>query len=197
MQEPPQLEARRATNTKNDIVWARSIEDVPPAEIDQYSPSVRVWGGVSAKGNTRLLFYKGDLTADKYRNQILKKVKPDFKSVFGARNRNWTFAHDGASAHKAKHTNEWLTDNVPNHITSGPSGDWPAKSADLNSTIEHVWGYIGGELQKNRPKTIPAMKSRLTKLWNDMDQDMVVKQADKMKKRLTLVISSAGDWTRG
>jgi len=96
----------KALNTKNSIVWARSIDNVPPAEIEQYSKSVRVWGGVSAKGKTRLIFYEGDLTAKNYCDKILKKVKPDFEIVFGARNRSWTFAHDGASAHKAKMTNE-------------------------------------------------------------------------------------------
>jgi hypothetical protein len=172
----------KATNTKNNIVWARSIDDVPPAEIDQFSASVRVWGGVSAKGNTRLIFYEGDLTARKYRDKILKKAEPDFKAVFGARNRSWTFTHDGASAHKAKLTNEWLEEHVPNHITSGPTGDWPAKSADLNSAIEHVWGYMEDKLEKSRPKTLGAMKRRLRELWDDMDQNMVVQQAEKMKK---------------
>jgi transposase len=185
----------KATNTKNDVVWARCIEDVPPAEIEQYSKSVRVWGGVSAKGKTRLIFYEGDLTAQKYRDKLLEKVKPDFKTVFGARNRSWTFAHDGASAHKAKLTNEWLEEHVPNHITSGPVGDWPAHSADLNSVIEHAWGYMDGQLEKEtRPKTINAMKRRLKKLWDDYDQDAISKQAGGMKKRLKSVISSGGEW---
>ncbi len=185
----------KALNTKNSIVWARSIDNVPPAEIEQYSKSVRVWGGVSAKGKTRLIFYEGDLTAKNYCDKILKKVKPDFEIVFGARNRSWTFAHDGASAHKAKMTNEWLEKHVPNHITSGPAGDWPAKSADLNSPIEHVWGYMSGKLEKNRPKSVPALKRRLKELWNDMDQDMAVKQAERMEKRLKSIISSHGEWT--
>jgi hypothetical protein len=51
------------------------------------------------------------------------------------------------------------------------------------------------ELLKNRPKTNPALKRRLAKLWNDMDQDMVVKQADKMEKRIKSIISSRGEWT--
>ena len=184
-----------ANNPKDDIVWARCHEDVPPAEIDQYSPSVRVWGGVSAKGKTRLMFYTGDLTAKKYVNEILKKAKPDFMTVFGARNRDWTFAHDGASAHKAKSTNEWLENNVPNHITSGPQGDWPAKSADLNATIEHVWGYMFNKLENKRPTTINGLKRRLTKLWEDLDHDGIERQAGHMQKRLKSVISSGGEWT--
>ena len=154
-----------ATNTKDDVVWTRCPEDVPPAEIDQYSPSVRVWGGVSAKGRTRLIFYEGDLTASKYVDEILKKAKPDFKTLFGARNRDWTFSHDGASAHKARLTNDWLEENVPNHITSGPQGDWPAKSPDLNATIEHVWGYMHNKLENKRPTTINALKRRLSRSY--------------------------------
>lgn len=53
--------------------------------IDQYSPSVRVRGGVSAKGKTQLMFYTSDLNAKKYVN----------RSVLGARNRDWTFVHGG------------------------------------------------------------------------------------------------------
>jgi hypothetical protein len=151
---------------------------------------------VSAKGKTRLIFYKGDLTAQKYRDKILRKAEPDFKTVFGARTRSWTFTHDGASAHKAKLTNEWLEEHVPNHITSGPEGDWPANSADLNSAIEHVWGYMDGQLaKKKRPQTINAMKRRLKKLWDDYDRDAISNKIGGMKKRLKSVISSGGEWT--
>ena len=74
---------------------------MPPVEVDKYSEKVRVWGGVSAKGNTRLIVYDGDLTAEKY----LRKAKPDFDAIFGANSHNWTFVHDGASPHKARMAN--------------------------------------------------------------------------------------------
>ena len=35
-------------NSKNDVVWARNLEDVPPIEQDAHPASVRVWAGVSA-----------------------------------------------------------------------------------------------------------------------------------------------------
>ena len=102
----------KTTNKKNDVVWARGREDVPPVEVKQYSPKVRVWGGVSAQGNTRLLMYSGDLTGSKYRT-LLNKAKPDFSKVFGSSDRNWTFVHDGASPHKARATNEWAQTKRP------------------------------------------------------------------------------------
>ena len=116
-------------------------------EVKQYSAKVRVWGGVSAQGHTRLLIYKDDLTGPKYL-ALLKKAKPDFDKIFGSGNRSWTFVHDGASPHKARMTNEWLEQNVPNYIESGPHGEWPANSPDLNP-IEQVGIHEGetGEKQ--------------------------------------------------
>ena len=67
----------------------------------------------------------------------------------------------------------------------------------LESTIEHVWWYMDGKLANKRPTTIPALKMRLTKLWDDMDQDAVVRQAAHMQKRLKSLISSGGEWAGG
>ena len=84
--------------------------------------------------------------------------------------------------------------DTPPH-TSGPQGDWPAKSPDLNATIEHVWGYMFDKLENKRPTTINGLKRRLKKLWEDLDQDGIERQAGHMQKRLKSVISSGGEWT--
>ena len=93
-------------------------------ELVQKASQVRVWGGISIDGKTDLIIYEGSLGAKKY-VEILEKAKPSMKP-----RQNWTFLH--TSGHKAKLTNEWLDQNVPNHITSGPTGEWPANSPDLN-----------------------------------------------------------------
>ena len=45
-------------NSRNDVVWARSVEDVPPIEQEGHSAAVRVWAGVSALGRTALYFLR-------------------------------------------------------------------------------------------------------------------------------------------
>jgi transposase len=183
----------KTTNTKDDIVWARRRSDVPRAAVDQFSPKLQVWGGISAQGKTRLVFYNGGLGSSQY-CAILAKVKPDFDRIFGAGSNDWTFMHDGASPHKAAATNSWLRLNVPNHISSGPNGEWPAKSADLN-IMEQIWGQIQQKLDKKRPTTLESMKKRIQELWRQLDMDSVERQVDGMKKRLKSIIASGGEWT--
>ena len=101
---------------------------------------------------------KGELNASKYRDAVLKKVKPDFASIFGTH--AWTFLHDGASPHKAASTNAWLDENVSDYIPSGPTGEWPANSPDLN-IIEQIWGTMTDRLAEKRPSSIAALKTRV------------------------------------
>jgi transposase len=181
----------KTINTKDNIVWARSKDDVPPIEVDQYSQKFQVWGGIAAKGRTRLIFYEGGLDAAQYRDKVLAKALPDFSVIFGAGNRSWTFVHDGASAHKAATTNTWLTAHVPHFIPSGPTGEWPAKSPDLN-IIEQLWGQMKLDIELNKPKSMEALKTRIKTLWANLDLDTVTKQAEGMQKRLKLIIGTGG-----
>ena len=177
-----------ATNPQNDRVWTDNPEDVPNVELVKHASGVKVWAGVSATGKTKIHFYEGTIGAQEYK-QILTKAKEEMEGAF--EDDDWTFQHDGASAHKAKVINEWLEKNVPNHITSGPGGDWPGNSPDLNY-IENVWAYMADKLELNPPKTTDALKQKIRKIWKEMPQDMLVTMANSMKKRLSDVVEAKG-----
>lgn len=177
------------TNPQNDRVWAKSGSQVPPRQVVKHSAALKVWGGTSAVGKTSLYFYEGTMGAKKYL-PILKKMLPEAEEMFD--DENWTFQHDGASAHKAKMINTWLEENVPNHITSGPTGEWPANSPDLNWQ-ENVWSMMDEEVYKDPPpQTMAALKRRVKKAWRNLDQTTLGKMAKGMKQRLCDVIAKKG-----
>src|SRR4051812_42067402 len=73
-------------NPQNDTVWGSQEDNVPAANQMKFSPSVLVWGGMTARRLTTLHFAPSGvrLNSDYYIENILKKiVKPAFERDTG------------------------------------------------------------------------------------------------------------------
>jgi len=85
---------------------------------------------VSWQGVTPIGFCESGvkISAKVYQNDCLEPVvKPLNQFLFNAK--PWIFQQDSAPAHKAKTTQKWLAENVPDFIQAS---DWRSGSPDLN-----------------------------------------------------------------
>ena len=104
----------------------------------QHPKSIMVWAGISVVGKTPLVFVPQGtkINAKIYQDLILEKSVRAIGSTF-MKGKKWIFQQDGAPAHTAKSTREWLSANVPTFL--GPE-EWPPSSPDLNPCDYYLWG---------------------------------------------------------
>ena len=126
---------------------------------------VMIWGAISWRGKTNLVRVKGTLDAGEYVQMLEEHLMPFIEEHHTG---GCVFQQDGAPAHSAKHTREFLmmagiTDMV-----------WPAKSPDLNC-IENMWGemarrvYHGGRQFESEEDLLEAIYYE----WNNIGLDYV------------------------
>nr|CCA27188.1 hypothetical protein K07C6.14 Caenorhabditis elegans [Albugo laibachii Nc14] len=98
--------------------------------------SVMVWAGVCHNGKTNISFLEGKQTAVKYTQTPLKYLCPFLQELQDDHGiRDPIFQQDGASIHKAKSTQAFLS------LLNVMILEWPAKIPDLN-IMEKVWGAL-------------------------------------------------------
>ena len=94
--------------------------------------SVLVWGGIRLNNRTPLYVIEGNLTAQRYRDEILQPiVLPALKEM----ELTDLFQDDNARHHRGRIVNEFMRQHDIERLP------WPANSPDL-APIEHIWDKL-------------------------------------------------------
>ena len=158
--------------------WAKTVLEVG---VQKFGPSLVILGGISIKGNSKLIFVEGTENSDKYQ-KILAKAEPSLRAMHRL---NFIFQQDGAPCHRSISISDWFRSS--NWIVSS----WPANSPDLNP-IENLWALIKIKIRKIRHKTIDELKENIQKVWDDILTESAKSLIQSMTDRLQTCIELQG-----
>lgn len=173
-------------------VWRRRGERYADCCTDRVTAfgggSVMVWGGISVRGKTDLVIIEGNLTAVRYRDEILEPVAIPYLQNMGP---NAILQDDNARPHRARIIGEYLENLGVERM------EWPAMSPDLNP-IEHLWDQLGraARLRVTNQTRLADLPHILIEEWNAIPQQKVARLVSSMRRRCAAVIAAQGSSTR-
>ncbi len=146
-----------------------------------------MWAAISDNGTTNLVHVQGNLTAQRYIDQVLR---PHVVPLL-ANNPNLIFQQDNARPHTARLTTAFLRIN---NIAVLP---WPSKSPDLNP-IEHLWDQLDRRLRERQPQpqTLQQLALALQNEWANIPQGQIRALTASLGRRCQAVIDANGGHTR-
>jgi transposase len=174
------------TNRQNDRWLCSDPKDVPIVMHTKFPASVMVLGVISSKGDVMPphFFETGQrVNAKQYIEVLDTVVKPWMETVAGEC--PYVFQQDGAPAHTAKLTQEWLKANLQDHW---PKEIWPPSSPDCNPLDYFMWSVCEREVNKQPHNTMASLKAKISEVMADMDRKVVIRACKKFRSRIEAVV---------
>ena len=190
-------------NRQVDRVWAKSAADVQPIPVVKKSQGIQVWGAMSASGLSELHIWPQAfrLNAKSYQEDVLEgEVVPLLarkKTTGPITSRKLVpimseaiYQHDGAPAHFAVSSEEWLKKHVP---SIWGKGVWPGISPDLNP-IENLWSILQDRLDSRptRPQNLTQLEKFVKEEWEKISIETLSNLIISMPSRIKAVFESKG-----
>ena len=139
-----------------------------------------VWGGISAHHRTLLVTIQGNLTGQRYSQEILcAHVVPHMARHGGI------FMQDNARPHTAMVAQNVLNINRINVL------NWPSRSPDLNP-IEHRWDAIDRQVRARPrpPQNRQKLEVALQQEWQRIPRITVTNLIQSMHRRCRAVVQA-------
>ena len=145
-----------------------------------------VWGGIAHGIKSQLIIVAGNITAVRYRDEILHPV-----AVPLVQQRNLILQQDNVRPHVAQVCQDFLANN--NIATLA----WPPYSPDL-TPIEHMWDELDRRVRKrqNPLATLAQLRNALIDEWNNIPMRTVNDLVNSIQRRIRAATAARGGHTR-
>jgi transposase len=151
---------------------------------------VTVWGCFSFDCKLDLYVLEGNLTGQKYRDNVLApRIVPHFDNHALADRP--MFMDDNARPRKARIVQHLLQQETVQTIP------WPAMSPDMNP-IKHVWDFIGRKINQRNPKcqNIDELRTAILQEWQQFPPRTLRRLVRSMTRSVAELHNKRGGYTR-
>lgn len=174
----------------NSVFWSRQNPHFWE-QVNQHPPIVMVWAGMSAQNVIGPFFIEERISANVYLQMLRTQLVPrlhELGILYSAH-----FQQDGAPAHTAHITREYLNEIFPNRWVGkfGPIG-WPARSPDLSSCDNALWGLVKPSIMAQKCRTVDELKNVITNEFAKIGKETLEKIHNRTFRRLQLCIDHQG-----
>ena len=157
-------------------------------------------GAVASTGEVSppIWFKQGfQLDSDAYIGALKKTMVPWIRAVAAAHApsagvpASFLWQQDSAPAHQSKKTLAfWKEEKIPFWSPQ----QWPPKSPDLNPLDYSIWSKVSSGACKTCPKSVKALKARVSKFWKDMKAKEIRAVCRRFRHRLEKCIAKNGSF---
>ncbi len=180
----------QAYNRRNDRVILDQGETPTPVNRTKHPASVMVLGVVASNGKKcPPIFIESGvrITADIYidllKTKVLPWIKRELKGV------EYVFQQDGAPAHTAKKTQDFLRANFGSFWGKEI---WPPSSPDLNPLDFSIWGVLEAKACRTSHKNVEDLKKSVKSAWRSLSTQYIQNTCKSLRSRLEKVVNNNG-----
>jgi hypothetical protein len=177
-------------NRRNDRVIVDQGTPATPVNKTKHPASVMVLGIVASDGKKPPPIFVPagvKINTEAYLELLDRHLLPWLRKNYPQG--NYCFQQDGAPAHTAKKTQDWLRDNLANFW---PKDFWPPSSPDLNPLDYSVWSVVESKACRTSHANVDELKASIVKAWRSMTKAYLVKTCRQFRPRLEKVIALEG-----
>ena len=145
---------------------------------------IHIWGGISAKGATRVIMFTGTMNAVRLGTILEAGLLPFIAENFS---RGHRLFHDNDPKHSSYYIEDFFKRN---NVKWWPT---PPESPDLNP-IENVWGSMKEYLwTRYKPRNLQELKDGIQRFWLTLTPEVCQHYILHLKKVMPKIVDLQGD----
>lgn len=174
----------------NSVFWSKE-QPYFWEQVKQYPPTVMVWGAMCADHLIGPFFIEGTVTATSYVNMLQSSFIPAL--IERGLLYSCHLQQDGAPAHTSHAARQFLNDTFPDRWIGkyGPVA-WPARSPDLTSCDNALWGLIKPQIIQQKAQSVEQLKTVVIEAFSNLAHETLNAIHKRTFRRLRTCIDIGG-----